>query len=364
MLERSPPWRKRHGSRVQSSALSRRDFLADIHYFRAFAIVAIVLGHCVTATSFTEGSTVDAWIRIVFRNGTVFFVFIAGLLFQHLSAGFSYRKYLTTKLKRVVVPYIVISIPILVLTLTRQVPEPAWIEASPYGDLSGPVKVLFYLVSGAHLRQLWFIPMICLFYLAAPAWVWIDRNRWGYWLIVPTIALSLLLPRDGWDDEDFHILRRFGHFVSVYLMGMAFSRHRELALRWVGRIWPLLLAVVVVSAAAQFLNWPGDRAWNYPQKVSLCFLLSYALSRIAPRVPVRTGKALARLADDSFAIYFLHDYAILFCVGELVRGSGSSPFTGLMGFIGLSTATLFLTIGTVVLLRRTLGERSRWLIGA
>ena len=86
------------------------DYLPYVHSFRAVAIVAVVGAHLDLVWSATWGSRVA---QSIIDNGTVLFVFIAGLLFQHRSTGFKYLRYLRTKLFNVIVPYFVSSLPAL-----------------------------------------------------------------------------------------------------------------------------------------------------------------------------------------------------------------------------------------------------------
>src|SRR5688572_27982578 len=54
----------------------------------------------------------------LFDNGTVLFVFIAGFLFRHLTHDrFDFKDYIKQKTKVVILPYIIVSLPILILRL-------------------------------------------------------------------------------------------------------------------------------------------------------------------------------------------------------------------------------------------------------
>lgn len=61
-------------------------FLGYIHYFRALAIFFIVAGHSMDAFTW-HSKDIERIIRIIFSNGSVLFVFIAGYLL--LQATFS-----------------------------------------------------------------------------------------------------------------------------------------------------------------------------------------------------------------------------------------------------------------------------------
>ena len=65
----------------------QKEKLIFIDYFRAIAIMFIVLGHTLNCG---QG---DVWRtnKFFFGGGTYAFIFIAGLLFQYLSYKFEYK---------------------------------------------------------------------------------------------------------------------------------------------------------------------------------------------------------------------------------------------------------------------------------
>src|ERR1035438_1198168 len=76
-------------------------FLRYIHSFRALAIIFIVAAHCIALFDWASIPWQRHLVLSLIPNGTVFFVFIAGFLFQHLSYKFEYRRYLKSKLQNV-----------------------------------------------------------------------------------------------------------------------------------------------------------------------------------------------------------------------------------------------------------------------
>jgi hypothetical protein len=180
-------------------------FLPYIHTFRALAILFIVTGHAVDAFIWPDGGDLERLLRIVFCNGSALFVFIAGYLFQHLSPRFEARNYYISKIKNVLIPYLLISIPAIVLFTTVMQRNTVW--------------VLFYL-TGYHLAPLWFVPMITIFYVIAPALIKLDRNHYLYYMLPFFVVISLLISRGSPSQS-------FLHFLSVYVLGMACSRFKD-----------------------------------------------------------------------------------------------------------------------------------------
>ncbi len=74
-------------------------FLNYVNNFRGIAIIYIVAGHCISAFNWQNSPQLARLIKILMSNGTVFFVFIAGYLFQYLLSSYEPKKYFISKLK-------------------------------------------------------------------------------------------------------------------------------------------------------------------------------------------------------------------------------------------------------------------------
>ena len=185
-------------------------FLGYIHYFRALAITFIVAGHAIDAMVWSNVE-LGRLMRILLSNGSVLFVFIAGYLFQHLSDKLSGRKYFSSKFKNVILPYLLISIPAILISVTVFDQERVW-----PGFYDKPIlqQVVMFYLTGAHLAPLWFIPMITLFYLVSPLLLQADKGRLIYMLLPVFMIVSCFVGR-GLPHESFV------HFFSVYLMGLS-----------------------------------------------------------------------------------------------------------------------------------------------
>lgn len=177
----APPREARQGS-----------FLRHIHLLRGFAILLVIGAHCWPAFAWSDRE--HARILLAFDNVTVVFMFISGLLFQHLSWRFEYRRYLRHRFSIVVLPYVIISIPAIVLVIffLHRTSVWPWVYELPVWE-----QVIFFLATGKHLAPLWFIPMMTLFILAAPVFVWIDRRDLYPWVLPVTLTLAILLGRDS-----------------------------------------------------------------------------------------------------------------------------------------------------------------------
>ena len=81
-----------------------KEFLPHVHRLRAIAILSIVTVHCIGAFRWHDHPLSAAFLREVFDNSSVLFMFVAGFLFQHLSRGYTYEKYLRKKASHVLLP--------------------------------------------------------------------------------------------------------------------------------------------------------------------------------------------------------------------------------------------------------------------
>ena len=88
-------------------------FLNYIHNFRAIAIILIVLGHSISYFSWSTYEKLS--VTILFSNGTVLFVFISGFLMQHLFFKHEHREFYKRKIRHVVLPYLLSSIPAIII---------------------------------------------------------------------------------------------------------------------------------------------------------------------------------------------------------------------------------------------------------
>ena len=327
------------------------------------AIICVVAGHCIPFL--TWDGVHSGWVLYsLMPNSTVFFVFIAGFLFQHLSGKFEYRDYIKKKSLNVLLPYLVLSL--LVIMVRSLLTHDGIFDPVHLSHWSTFARTLSWaLLTGGHtMLQLWFIPMIALFYLLAPALLWADRDGRFYRLLPVLLAVTILVHRPANTD---HILQSCAYFLPVYIYGMWFSRHHQLAMSWHGRWLAALLTLVtaltwlevdVLEAcrvhrfAAMFSTEHGTVDTNAVQKLLLCGVLLVILRRFDNVLRRR----LSYLAEVSFGIFFLHGSFIKILNRYLVSSRRDAP-TGSLLLFGLAvTVTLALSMGCVWLARNLLGR--------
>ena len=338
-------------------------FQQHIHVFRGLAIILIVCAHTVPSLDWSGYPTLGKFINAMAVESSIFFFFIAGYLFQHLSARFTFKRYLKQKLKTVIAPYLILSIPaIIVFTfLTRRIGMWPWFYDLPIWGQIG-----LFLLTGKHLAPLWFVPTITLFYLVAPLFLFIDRQfNWGYLLILPLMVLSASIGRGG----QLGPLNMALYLLPFYMLGMVFCHYKTKALELVSRWWPLLALVALAGLVATILDWPAPPYWQVPMKASLALLITWLLSRHY-RV---FGTRLDYVAEVSFGIFFIHAYfisaikvlTVYVVTGQIYTGEGAEVIPGNPLVFSIYVLTVLgLSVAVIWLAKRLFKENSRMVIGA
>lgn len=339
---------------ISSTQKASENFLGYVHYFRAIAITYVVGGHAIDAFAWENFSQLERLLRILFCNGSTLFVFVAGYLFQHLSGRFELRKYFISKLKNVILPYVVVSIPAIIVFVVFRQRDDLW---PGFYDQSIPVQVGMFLVTGTHLATLWFIPMISLIFLIAPLLVRLDRNGWLYLLLPITLVLSAYVPR-GLPHQSF------AHFLSAYLLGMACSRYREPVNSYLSRratLAAIFALMATLVTAELFLTTETMSYLNYLQKLLLSLFFIGFLFRHNESL---TSSFVNGIADTSFGIYFLHAYVIFAFRFAAKSYFGQLPAAHVSLIIIYTVLIMLVSLVLVRFAQRLLGKRSRMLIGS
>lgn len=344
-------------------------FQPHIHRLRGVAILMIVALHCVSFFSWDRHPLLHKLLRELFDNSTVLFMFISGFLFQHLSRGFQYREYLQKKLRNVLIPYVIVVTPAIVYAISR-------------GDISNHVEELrdasplyeaawLSLYPGMLLDYaLWFIPVITLYYLAAPLLLAMDRHRLGYLALVPLLAISILGHRPTYGNG--HNFQLAAYFLSSYVFGMFLSHFRAKAEPLIARTLPWLACAFLLVFGAHTVLTEHDVSyqvshlfsfehglidWLFVQKALLAVVL-LGMLKLLNRIQLPT---LDYVGQISFTIYFVHLY-VLFVMRAMFHWR---TFEGnLPSWLLVYAVTLAGSCGIAMLAHRLLGRHSRIVVGS
>ncbi|MEP3482155.1 MAG: acyltransferase [Fuerstiella sp.] len=331
-----------------------KEFLGYVHYFRAIAITYVVGGHAIDAFTWAESSQLERLLRILFCNGSTLFVFIAGYLFQHLSGRFVAGKYFRSKLKNVILPYVVVSIPAIIVFVAFRQRDDLW---PGFYDAPLTTQVVMFFLTGTHLATLWFIPMISLIFVLGPILVPLDRNGRLYWLLPVAVVVSAFVNRGlAWQSAI--------HFFSVYLLGMACSHFRQPVNNFLSQrvVLIAIMAIMGLLIGAELLLTNQTMTYlNYFQKLLLSLFFIGFLFRHNESL---TSRFVNGIADTSFGIYFLHAYVIFSFRLAAITVYGGLPAAQILWIVIYTLLVMLVSLALVRFIQRLLGKRSRMLIGS
>lgn len=329
-------------------------FLGYINSFRAVAILFIVAGHSLAVFNWVNSPELERILKMIVSNGTVLFVYIAGYLFQHLLPKYSYKKYFFNKFKNVLLPYFIISIPAIFYYVAFAQREQVW---PSFYDEPIWLQVLNFYLTGVHLSPMWFIPMITLFYIASPLLLKLDKTNWFYPLLVVFLVLTYYQPRGL-------VYMSFMHFFSVYVFGMWCSHYKHIINPYLSKTKTLMFLVFIY-----FLMLFAE--YHFVEVINnINTLRKLVLSLWIVGVFIKLGsdfksKKVELIANLSFGIFFVHSY-VLFPIKMIVKKYQTVLESGnVFGYYVLvCLITMMLSIGIVLLIKRMLGEKSRYIIGS
>ena len=294
--------------------------LVDIHCFRGLAILFIVAGHCGSFFAWATHGRLEAFALDLFDNSTLFFVFIAGFLFQTTEGHFSYSDYLARKIRNVGAPYVVAIAPAIAYALLRGTHSA---DAEALHQLSVAEKIGYFMLYGGSTINyaLWFIPVVVVFYLATPVLIAVDRLKFGYLTLLLLIPTSLWMLRPTYSHG--HNLSLALYFLSTFILGMCCSRFRVPVLGFLDRYLGWVVAISLLMLAGHFLvsdhhgKYTTDAPFDHQHRTGLIdwiflqkTLIAFALLGLLRRYQRSVSGALGFLGDTSFTIYFFHLYVI------------------------------------------------------
>ena len=293
-----------------------------IHVFRAIAIFIIVAGHCIGSTDPVLGPL----LKVIWQDGTVLFVFIAGFLFQYLSDNFAYPTYLKKKFFNVVCPYLITS----VVGIAAVFLYP---PSNPFIGINKIVQVGMFLTTGyVHNLPTWYIPMTCMFFLFAAILLNLEKKiifkKYSllFFILPVLIALSCFIPRGifefvnkgmpAWQAYFGYLERTLFNtflFLPVYILGMFFAKSRDNIIALYQKrylLWGLLAISCVIEFLFIFYHVVSGRIL-LPKIVVTLLLLGYLehYDDVFTERP-RLNAALGQVATYSFSIFFLHYYIL------------------------------------------------------
>jgi peptidoglycan/LPS O-acetylase OafA/YrhL len=350
-------------------------FLSYIHNLRGIAIFFVVGVHARGNAGDWESHPVTHDVLATIFDaqegiGTVMFLFIAGFLFQHIQKHrFNFQKYLKQKFQVIILPYILISIPIITFRILTDFQPLSLTEEFIHKPFV--YQFFHYLITGTHMAPFWFISTIIIFYFTTPIFHAIDRPFFYKYIFPVLFIVGLFTYRSHHNGNPFYL---YLHYVPVYLAGMCASVYKDrifsMDLRY---FWILISAYIGITifeyhdyfAAARDMTFEqllseGSIVFNWYilRSVILCFAMSMLLYYFQfVKMPV-----LHLLGEYSFGIFFVH--FIVLVVGRRLLEMVFFPVDfSLLTYSIFFLIILGLSALTVFVIKRVAGSYSRYLIG-
>ncbi|MGC1240909.1 MAG: acyltransferase [Chryseosolibacter sp.] len=352
-----------------------RQYLPYIHFLRGVAILYVLAVHARGFASYWRSSPdiyrfLDSFTDPSEGNGTTMFLFIGGFLFQHLTArSFDFKKYLGQKFKVLILPYLIISLPLIWIRLNTNFQSASLPD--DFGDRSVIHQVGHFLLTGSHLPPFWFISTIILFYFTAPLLHALD-NRKFYAYVFPFIMLACLFTYRP--EHNANPFLSYVHFIPVYILGMCASFFKDKILSDNPRLFYVLLTVYLAISVAEIMDWittPRNTSFedvlsgtiifnSYLFKaVILCFLWLTFFYRMREReMPL-----LELLGNYSFGLFFVH--YLFISISRKAFEHYNIPFDfSVITYIIYFLIIVTVSVLTVYSVKRVTGRYSRYLIGS
>lgn len=352
----------------------RRRFLREVHYLRAVAIVSIVANH-IWHLPPSDGPVdwrllwpMDLVNQTLFHGGSIYFVFISGLLFHHLQAGrFEARAYYRAKLLNVILPYLVFTA---IAMLVGQAPP---VDLAGTGSAAEVAQRYLgsyaqHVLYGSAQEQFWYLPFIAVVFLVSPLLLRLPHRWFGR-----IAAVALLLPLLGTRTGSELTAGQFLYFLPIYIAGMFFSLNYAAAMAAIERRIGWLSGIAGASTAALLGlyvanvvppgHWVSERsieAMQYLQKAAVGAVLLHYF-RHASGWHMQLADALSR---HSFPIFFAH-----LLVYEIIVHRHFWVHTDWHPLLFVSSlnylaSTLAICVLVSLAAHWLVGPRSRYLVGA
>jgi peptidoglycan/LPS O-acetylase OafA/YrhL len=351
-------------------------YLTYIHNLRGLAILFVVIVHAHGfLPEWLSHPEVNRFFNTFFDpsegNGTVLFLFIGGFLFQHITKNnFDFKKYIEQKFKVIMLPYIIISVPLIIIRINTNFESLSLPEG--FDDRSVIYQFFYYLVTGAHMPPFWFIATIVLFYISAPILHALDNAKFYNYVFPFVFLISLFTYRPA---HNANPLMAYVHYIPIYMLGMWASFNKERILAHASNLLYIFITAYVAitvldlggyitlarSISFEDVLYVGVLAFNIYifKAVVLCFMLMLMLYQVRDKsIP-----ALELLGNYSFGIFFVH-YVFISVSRKVVQALGwEIPFS-VPAFLAYFTFVLLSAVVTVYFVKKLTGSKSRYLIGS
>lgn len=322
-----------------------------LNNYRGIAILLVIFSHAVTTLP-SQSPFLNA-LAPLYGSATLLFVLVAGYFFSAMSDNYSYVPFLKSKFKQVVLPYFILSFPAALIYLLGMKATHSWVDMVWFNSLNPGLAYIFLLVTGAHLGPLWFVPMVLIYYLASPLWVFLLRKGVLLPFFFLALGLAMYLGRPA---NNSNFLQAAFYFLPPYLLGMWLGRNPSRLRAWTPyAAWGFVFSVLALVAVGQ-ANLKISRL--FIALIAACFLVALCLVKLNYKI-----KWLDLFARLSFYLFFVHGYIIAFFRVYLERFEYQGV-RAIFVVIGVFFVTLAVSIAVYIPLKMLLQQRSKYILGA
>ncbi|NWJ24332.1 acyltransferase [Rhizobium sp. RM] len=334
-----------------------------INNLRGIAILLIVFTHAISAVP--QPGDIGSFLDYVFGSGTVIFMFISGYLFSSTLDGFDYLPYLKNKFLSVVLPYLIITCPAVLMYALALKTSHAWIDMDWFvNDLNPFERYVFMTVTGAALGPLWFIPMVILYFIAAPAFKAVARSNLLIPLLLATLVAAIMIGRPDNNNNPF---QSFVFYLPPYLLGIAAHVHIGSIMRLKPASLLLLLGYLALYAISYFVVYTETFRPDSTITMVLYLPLVIIMTAFCAHYLDKRNVWIDMFARLSFFIFFIHGY---FSGMErmTLRRLGfveaiENPGLEIVVIVATFLMIIVMSLSAYIVLKFMLRDKSRHLIG-
>jgi hypothetical protein len=291
--------------------------LNSLNHFRALAIVLIVATHSFTPVGIDSDSFINCFVKNLLAGSTSLFVFISGFLFYEVFyRNFSYKKFVSKKITKLIFPYIILGLfPVVVALIIRRDHFDGYFLPTGVGFFSEYMIPFFkYYFTGRFLNAYWYIPFITVMFLLSPLhYKFVSiKFRLQVILVLALSSISIFMHRPV---LNVSVFQSVVYFTPIYFIGIISSIHKaNIYAFFKSREWILLFIALSFAFYQTYIGDVGSYQKPpfeysgldlvYLQKVFLCLFLMVFLNRFENIhfYPIDI------VASTSFAIYFIHPF--------------------------------------------------------
>ena len=300
---------------------------------------------------------------------------ISGILFSVVLKSKGYKRFFSSKLKNVLLPYLFLTLLFSIFNPIFAPPILKPFQLQP--DFGAYLSAAFYnFIFGTAQFTFWYIPVLLFLYVVTPVLDYLmNVKKWGTLFMLVIMALPLAISRVQVADmeENQFYLSTMIYFMGAYAAGIYFGTNPEKRFSWVKKNMVLFVLIALLSSAAivyftieemnKFGGWSLMTSLYYIQKMCLSLIIIVLFKNLGDRQP----RWLNPAATYAFVIYFLHVFFIDLLIEPLMPLLTMYEIAPLNMFL---PALLFLVLPIALsmlvgrIFRKLLGKSSKMLLGA